>query len=109
MPPPELVKAYGDISPELLNRILAMAEKAQEHEEARNMAELSAAKEDMQCNWQVVRRGQFFGLLIGIGALTAAVLCFRISPTAAGATMGSILGGGGIATLIWAFRYDRKH
>jgi uncharacterized membrane protein len=109
MPPPELLLAYGQVASELPVRMMVMAEKAQQQEHEREMAELAAAREDMQKNWAVVRWGQFFGFLIGVSALTAGVLSLKIAPNAAGAVMGTILGSGGVATLIWAFRYDRKH
>jgi len=107
MPPPELLRAYADISPDLVNRMMSMAEAAQKHASKLDLEQAAAAREDMQKSWRVVMRGQLCGVAIGLGGLIAGVLSLRIAPNGAGATMGSVLGGGGIATLIWAFRYDR--
>ena len=108
MPPPHLLREYAEISSDLPHRMMAMAEKAQADAHQHNGAQLRAAVEDMRENWRVIRAGQICGLLVAIFALATGVIALKISPNAVGATMGTIIGGGGVAALIWAFRYDRK-
>lgn len=108
MPPPELLRAYSEISTDLPDRMMKMAEKAQWHACERDFKELEIAREDMQQNWRVVRWGQICGFGLGFFALVGGVVSLWIAPNYAGAWLGTVFGGGGLGTIIWAFRYDRS-
>lgn len=68
LPPPELLKTYGELMPDLPERIVAMVEKEQAHKHNRENKTLEYVRND-------VRRGQILGALVSLGSLAAAVFC----------------------------------
>ena len=88
---------YDQISPDLVDRIVKMAEKEanHRHEMEQNLLKHEAGD---------TKRGQFFALLIGLaGFFTACFAILHQSPW-----IGAILGGGTLAVLVTAFIKGRK-
>ncbi len=107
LPPPQLLRAYAELLPDIPDRMMRIAERLQADDHAKQMVVLDRETAEMHRNWDVVGRGQWLGFGICMGCIAGAVLSVWLAPTAVGATVGSLLGGGGLATLAWAFRYDR--
>ncbi|MDD9800105.1 MAG: DUF2335 domain-containing protein [Gammaproteobacteria bacterium] len=68
MPPPELLKGYGELMPDLPERIVAMVEKEQVHKHNRENKAMEYIRND-------VRRGQILGALVSLGSLATAGFC----------------------------------
>ena len=62
IPPPSIMKQYEEILPGSADRILKMAENQSEHRQ-------SLEKQRLSFSNRAVRRGQIFGLVIGIVAI----------------------------------------
>jgi uncharacterized membrane protein len=67
LPPPAVLQAYDDMSPGLADRIVAMAEREQEH---RHNLEDRAFNEDSKLG----KRGQILAFIIAFAGLVAAVI-----------------------------------
>ncbi|MGL4598930.1 MAG: DUF2335 domain-containing protein [Bacteroidia bacterium] len=67
IPPPEILRGYNDILPNGAERIVAMAEKQSNH---RMSLEDHAIREELKQS----RRGQLFGLLLGVTGLGLATV-----------------------------------
>jgi len=68
LPPPELLKGYGELMPDLPERIVAMVEKEQAHKHNRENKTMEYVRND-------VRRGQILGALVSLGSLATAGFC----------------------------------
>lgn len=68
LPPPELLKTYGELMPDLPERIVAMVEKEQAHKHNRENKTMEYVRND-------VRRGQILGVLVSLGSLATAGFC----------------------------------
>gem|GEM_PF-3796699 len=86
--------------------MMAMAEKAQEHEYQIENKRLAASKQDMQLGWQVVRIGQYSGPVIVALCLAAGIIVIKMVPNWTGLSHAGLLSTSGLGTLIWACRYD---
>jgi uncharacterized membrane protein len=97
MPPPAILQGYEEIVPGAAERILAMAESdTKKHQHAIEFAALAAAEGE-------VKRGQWFGFLIGGLALLCSILALFIgSPTVA-----AIIGGTTVIGLVSVFIIGR--
>jgi uncharacterized membrane protein len=92
MPHPAVLEGYDRVVPGAAERILAMAEADAHHQRAQEQAALRAMEQE-------TRRGQFFGLLIGLSALAAAVMTAYLGhPTVAG-----VIGGTTVVGLVSVF------
>lgn len=92
LPQWEDLKKYGQIIPNGADRIMTMAEKQQEH---RMALENKAIGEQLSQS----KRGQIFGLLIGLTAIIGGVVCIMTGHEWSGA----FLGGGGLTGLVSVF------
>jgi hypothetical protein len=104
-----MLREYASIDTTIPGRMLDMAEKSLAHIREQEKEDTRIRSNDISEGWKVVRRGQACGFVLAALALLAGVYCFHLSPTWAGAVVGSLVGGGGISTLVWAARYDRRH
>lgn len=96
MPPPSLLLGYENIVPGAAERILRMAEEDSKHMREMDKAALDAAARE-------VKRGQIFGLLIGLAALGASMLAIAMgAPTVAG-----VIGGTTVVGLVSVFIVGR--
>lgn len=96
VPHPALLKDYDLLVPGAANRILLMAEQDAKHQQTMELATLKAAEESS-------KRGQYFGLTIGLAALLASVTTLALgSPAVAG-----IIGGTTVVGLVSVFIIGR--
>lgn len=92
MPPPAVLEGYERLVKGAAERILVMAESDAKHQHEIEFAALRAAEGE-------VKRGQWFGLAIGITALGASMLALAMgSPTVAG-----VIGGTTVVGLVSVF------
>ena len=96
LPPPQILEQYGEILPDAPQRIVTMAEKEQEH---RHHVESNA----LQGQIALDRRGQRFGLTIGVSALAVALILGLNDQELAA----SIIGGIDLVALVGVFVYGR--
>lgn len=97
LPPWEDLEKYGQIIPNGADRIMSMAEKQQDH---RMALETNAISEQLTQS----KRGQTFGLLIGLTAIIGGVVCIMFGHEWSGA----FLGGGGLTGLVSVFVIGKK-
>lgn len=108
LPQPDVLSRYNEIVPGAAERIIAMAENQSRHRQELEAKAVSAQVEDDRAQRTETFRGQVFGFLIAIVAIAGGVLSVCLVPGVAGGVTGSIIGGGGVASLVYAFRYGRK-
>lgn len=97
LPDPQTLEKYNAIIPNGAERIMAMAEKQQEH---RMGLEKSTISEQLSQS----KRGQIFGLIIGLAAITASAICIILGHEWPGA----LLGAGGLTGLVSVFVYGKN-
>lgn len=97
LPQWEDLEKYDQIIPNGADRIMLMAEKQQDH---RMKLETTAITEQLSQS----KRGQLFGLLIGITAITGGVACILLGHEWSGA----FLGGGGLTGLVSVFVIGKR-
>jgi uncharacterized membrane protein len=107
LPSPEHLAGYDKIQPGLVERIVSMAEREQQH---RHQCEQAALTQDIANHASENRgkaRGQHYGLIIGIVAIvTGGVTAVLGAPVT-----GALIGGGGVVGLVSVFvmgRYLRE-
>ncbi len=94
LPPPEHLERFNSVVPGAAERILAMAEKQQNH---RIALEEHAVKEQLVQS----KRGQLFGLVIGLGGILLAAFLAYLGFSTSAATVGSVaLSGLAIAFIV---------
>lgn len=96
LPPPQVLQQYGEVLPDAPERIVTMAENEQKH---RHQVESNA----LQGQIALDRRGQRFGLTIGLSALGVALFLGLNDQELAA----SIIGGIDLVALVGVFVYGR--
>jgi uncharacterized membrane protein len=96
-PDPELLAKYNTALPGSAERILAAFEEESKHRRKLEADALAARVAD-------TRRGQFFGLLIGLSAVISGAVTASLGQEWAGA----FIGGGGVIGLVSVFVIGRK-
>jgi len=81
IPPPEILQHYEQILPGAAERILVMAEEDAKHEHALEKSVLHLASEE-------VKRGQLYGLIIGILAFVTSIIALALGSEKAAITLG---------------------
>ena len=97
LPDPEEIAKYNQEIPNGAERIMAMAEKQQDH---RIDIEKIAITEQLTQS----RRGQTFGLIIGLTAIIGGVICIMFGHE----WSGGFIGGGGITGLVSVFVIGKR-
>lgn len=108
VPPPQILKGYGDVDPSFPQRILEMAENEQSHRHDMERETLDAQKDDLKRDRMEARLGQVFGLIIGLAAIVGGVVAAIMDAQ----WSGSIIGGGGVIGLVFVFikgRHDASN
>ncbi len=111
LPPASEFGKYEQILPGAAERILAMAEKEQQHRHALTEKHTHVAIEARAEESQHVRRGQVFGLIVSLTAIVAGAatsIIASVQGSVAGAIAGGIVGAGGLASVILAFLGKRS-
>jgi len=94
--PPSVLEGYERLVPGAAERILVMAESDAKHQQEIEFAALRAMEAE-------VKRGQFFGFVIGLTALGASMLALAMgSPAVAG-----VIGGTTVIGLVSVFIVGR--
>lgn len=97
LPPPQILQAYQSILPRAPERIIKMAEEQASH---RREIEKKIVGSDIKR----VKLGQIFGFIISILGISSATICALVGqPFPA-----SIIGSGGIITLVSLFVVEKK-
>lgn len=96
LPHPDILRQYNELEPGFAARLLTMTEQEALHRRQieRQALDISRAQ---------IRRGQLFGLIIGVCGLASAVLAAYFNQTA----VGVVLGGGTVLGLVSAFVLGR--
>ncbi|HEW97243.1 MAG: hypothetical protein DRR16_03435 [Candidatus Parabeggiatoa sp. nov. 3] len=81
IPPPEILQGYEQILPGSAERILVMAEEDAKHEHALEKSALHLASEE-------IKRGQLYGLIIGILAFVTSIIALALGSEKAAITLG---------------------
>lgn len=94
LPPPQMLKEYGEIIPDAPERILRMAEKEQ------------ASEIEHRKSYALYRlRGQFFALCITFGFMIfGGIIIYLGHPLT-----GVLFSGTGLVTIVCAFIYGQRH
>jgi uncharacterized membrane protein len=96
-PSPGQFKEYQEIDPEIVVKILAHSEKEQDHRHT-----MDRRGQSYDFTQKLV--GQFFGFMIGMGALGYGAHV----ATSGNPWSGALLGTGGVASLVAVFVYGKK-
>lgn len=96
LPHPDILRQYNELQPGFAERLLALTEQESDHRRAMERQALAE-------NASEVRRGQYFGLTIGLCGLAAAVLAAYFNQP----WVGGVLGGGTVVGLVSAFILGR--
>ena len=97
LPDPETLKEYGEIIPNGAERIMKMAESQSTHRiELEKLAITSQLSQS--------GRGQIFGFILGLSAVGGSITCILLGHEVGG----SILGAGGITSLVSVFVLGRR-
>jgi uncharacterized membrane protein len=97
LPSPQSLAAYGAVSPDLVNRIVSMAEQQAKH---RQTCELTVVK----AQTRNATFGIASGLLIGLAGIGAAVVAFYLGHPGAGA----VVSVGDLSALVGVFVYGTR-
>ena len=102
-PPPSYISQLNEIDPSYADRMIAMSERQQQHRIETEASFAKASILDAEKERKQIGLGQFFGLVVslaGIGCGTAVGIC---GETFGSAVIGSIIGGGGLVSLVAQF------
>lgn len=83
IPPPEILNGFNQIVPGAAERILVMAEENGRHQREMEKAALTFASD-------TVRRGQIYGLVIGILAFTTCLVALYLGSENTAMTIGGV-------------------
>jgi uncharacterized membrane protein len=97
LPPPEVLREYEETLPGSAERIISMAERQARHRQELEKVAVKAGARDSLL-------GLIFGLIIGLAAILGGVF-IAYSGKEIG---GSVLGGGGLVSLVTVFVYGSK-
>jgi uncharacterized membrane protein len=92
LPPPEILEHYERIRPGFADRIVVSFEKQGEHRR-------SLEERTLLAQFELARRGQIFGFILGLTALAGGTLAAVLGAQWAG----GFIGGGGVVGLVSVF------
>ena len=103
LPPAAEIQRWEEMLPGAAERFLTLLEEQTRHEISLDREQVALAHEATKQEHDLRKRGQTFGLSIGLAALViGGVLVVLGNPVA-----GTIFGGTGVGSLVGAFLYDR--
>jgi uncharacterized membrane protein len=100
LPEPQILAEFDKVVPGMAARLLAAFEKQAEHRREMEAKAQAAQIAD-------TRRGQVFGLIIGLAALVGGSLTAVYASGTAGEIAGGFIGGGGVIGLVSVFVLGR--
>lgn len=104
LPPPDLLAGYERACPGSADRIVKMAEEEAQHRRSIESAIVRAQENESKGEFAEARRGQICALLVVLVTVGAAVYLAAIGQ----ATAASIMGVGGVSTIVVAFLADKS-
>lgn len=102
-PPPQILEAYGKVSPDFPQRVIQVLEGEVKHRRSLERQRLKARVEDMQAARAERRLGQWLGFAIG----TVALVVGGLTAVLGAQFPGAFIGGGGVVALVAVFVYRR--
>lgn len=108
LPPPKILAQFNEIQSDFAERIVSMAEKQALHRQAIEGQMLEAQIGDDKRQRCETFIGQFFGFIITLAIITIAAISIYLNPTWPVMAFSSLVGGGGIVGLVYAFRYTKQ-
>jgi uncharacterized membrane protein len=108
LPPPQILRQYGDLRPDMLGWILKEADEQVAHHRALQVKAVDEQIKDAQARRDQIGIGQAFAFVIALtGILTAAVIALAQRSTA-GAVASTVITGTTLVALVTAFITGRK-
>ncbi|MCI4626008.1 MAG: DUF2335 domain-containing protein [Candidatus Magnetoovum sp. WYHC-5] len=104
LPHPELLKQYDEICPGFATEIMEMAKEESKHRRDMEMKAIGLDEKEILLKADERKRGQRFGLIIGLGGLSIAFAATYIGSD----VVGGIIGGSIIVGLVGVFVMGRK-
>jgi len=108
IPPPQVLKGYDQLIPGAADRILTMAENQSAHRRQMETKVVDGQIEDDRAERREARLGQVFALVIVVAAMVCAVLINWLNPGLSGGISSSVIGGGGLVSLVTVFILGRR-
>ena len=102
--PPQLLADYNAVSPGFAERVLTRFEQQTEHRQVMERTALQSDIAERERCASERRRGQYLAFGIGLSAL----LIGAYTATSGAEWFGTLIGGGGVVSLVWAFLYSHK-
>lgn len=109
LPPPQLLQEYERACPGASERIFKMAEAEQQHRHTLQQQAMRADLEDLQRTHGNTARGQVLGFGVVVAALAAAVIIAVYSSAWGAPVAASIIGAGGLTSLVYVFIRGQRH
>lgn len=105
IPSAEQLAAYGElVDPSLPGKIVEWAEQEGEHRRFLEKAAVAAEIDGAVDLRNLAKRGQWFGLILGLTSIAGGVAMVGLAKGSAGEIGGVALSGVGLASLIWGPR-----
>jgi uncharacterized membrane protein len=103
-PPPEVMRLYEEAVPGLANRMVDATEQIGLHKREIELIRVNAQVESMRRDYAEGRRGQICAVLVAFAAIAGSTY----TATHGSQLAASVLGVGGLGTIVTAFVYGRK-
>ncbi len=103
LPPAAEIQRWEEILPGAAERFLTLLEEQTRHEISLDREQIALAHEAAKQEHDLRKRGQTFGLSIGLVALAIGGILVSLGNPISG----TIFGGTGVGSLVGAFLYDR--
>ena len=103
LPPAAEIQRWEEILPGAAERFLTLLEEQTRHEISLDREQIALAHEATNLEHDLRKRGQMFGLGIGLVALAIGGILVSLGNPISG----TIFGGTGVGSLVGAFLYDR--
>lgn len=108
IPPPSVLAEYEKLVTGAADRLIRMAEQQAEHHRDLEKSLIQAEISDVQAEREERKRGQRYGLTIGIAALGFGALVTLMAPSVTGQIVGGVLGSSGVIGLVTVFVLGRR-
>lgn len=107
IPAPTVLAAYAKIDPQLVDRIVSMAERESKHRHEMEKKLLATEERRIDDIGRRASRGQAYGLIIGVAGLVAASVISVLGHPAAGTIIGTVDLLGLVGTFVYGARQAR--
>ena len=104
-----MLRAYNEVAPGLLDRLLGQTERVSEHALEMERLQVEASVENMRRDYAEGRWGQICGLIFGVVTVVGGVYGATHAVGMAAQIAGGVIGAGGVGTIITSFIYGRKN